>query len=179
MVCSTIPSLSYGFPYECAEQSFNRYYANILAAGIANSSPRLKSIFEKWSTDTSKNKGLASALEKNESLKSILLQETPWLTEAKNQTDQMKQIAVLFDQTRMKNEADANLQKIRNMQTSNGGFAWFKGGPDDRYITRYILTGYGHLNILGLVSSENKKSLGRYYKRGFKVLRQKTHRRIY
>lgn len=155
-----VQSLPYltGFPYECAEQSFNRYYANILAAGIANSSPRLKSIFEKWSTDTSKNKGLASALEKNESLKSILLQETPWLTEAKNQTDQMKQIAVLFDQTRMKNEADANLQKIRNMQTSNGGFAWFKGGPDDRYITQYILTGYGHLNILGLVSSENKKA---------------------
>ncbi len=153
-----VQSLPYltGFPYECAEQSFNRYYANMLAAGIANSSPQLKNIFEEWSTDTSKNKGLVSALEKNESLKSILLQETPWLTEAKNETEQMKQIAVLFDIARMKNEADANMRKIKDMQTSNGGFVWFKGGPDDRYITQYILTGIGHLNTLGLLSSESK-----------------------
>ncbi len=31
------------------------------------------------------------------------------------------------------------------MQSSNGGFVWFKGGPDDRYMTQYIITGIGHL----------------------------------
>lgn len=144
------------FPYECAEQTFNRYYANMLAAGIANSSPRIKSIFEKWGTDTSKNRRLISALEKNESLKSILLQETPWLTQAKDETERMKQIAVLFDIARMGREADVNLQKIKDMQSPNGGFVWFKGGPDDRYITQYILTGIGHLNTLKLIPAENK-----------------------
>jgi uncharacterized protein YfaS (alpha-2-macroglobulin family) len=144
------------FPYECAEQTFNRYYANMLATGIANSSPRLKSIFDKWSTDTAKNRRLVSALEKNEALKSILLQETPWLTQAKNETERMKQIAALFDMVRMSSEAGANLQKLEDLQTSNGGFVWFKGGSDDRYITQYILTGVGHLNQLGLLSAENK-----------------------
>jgi hypothetical protein len=27
-------------------------------------------------------------------------------------------------------------------------FTWFKGGPDDRYMTQYILTGIGHLRKL-------------------------------
>ena len=38
------------YPYECAEQTWNRYYANALASKIANSSPRIKQIFERWKT---------------------------------------------------------------------------------------------------------------------------------
>jgi len=36
------------------------------------------------------------------------------------------------------------------MQTPNGGFAWFKGMADDRYITQYIITGIGRLLHLGV-----------------------------
>ncbi|MEI9955224.1 MAG: hypothetical protein WDM90_02715 [Ferruginibacter sp.] len=38
------------YPYECAEQTFNRYYANSLATYISNSMPKIKTIFEKWKT---------------------------------------------------------------------------------------------------------------------------------
>ena len=38
------------YPYECAEQNFNRYYANVLAAYVANSTPKIKAIFERWKT---------------------------------------------------------------------------------------------------------------------------------
>ncbi|MEO6188243.1 MAG: alpha-2-macroglobulin family protein, partial [Ginsengibacter sp.] len=55
------------YPYECAEQTFNRYYANALATKIVNSSPKIKAIFERWKTlDTS---ALMSNLQKNEELK--------------------------------------------------------------------------------------------------------------
>ena len=36
------------YPYDCAEQTWNRYYANSLASFIANSSPRIKQVFEQW-----------------------------------------------------------------------------------------------------------------------------------
>jgi hypothetical protein len=36
------------------------------------------------------------------------------------------------------------------MQSENGGFVWFKGGPDNPYITQYIVTGIGHLKKLGV-----------------------------
>ncbi len=39
------------YPYECAEQTFNRYYANAIATKIVNSSPKIKEVFEKWKTN--------------------------------------------------------------------------------------------------------------------------------
>ena len=86
-----------------------------------------------------------SNLQKNEELKSALLQETPWVLEAQNETQQKKNIALLFDMVRMSQEQNKTFNKLKEMQSSNGGFVWFKGGPDDRYMTQYIVTGIGHL----------------------------------
>jgi uncharacterized protein YfaS (alpha-2-macroglobulin family) len=134
------------YPYECAEQVFNRYYANTLATSIANASPRIKAIFERWKTaDTA---ALLSNLQKNEELKSVLLQETPWVLEAKSEAQQKKNIALLFDMVRMSKEQQSALSHLQDLQNSNGGFVWFQGGSDDRYITQYILTGIGHLRKL-------------------------------
>ncbi|HET9055784.1 MAG TPA: alpha-2-macroglobulin family protein [Chitinophagaceae bacterium] len=144
------------YPYECAEQTFNRYYANALAAKIANASPKIKAVFEKWKTlDTA---ALLSNLQKNEELKSALLQETPWVLEAKNEEQQKKNIALLFDMVKLSKELESSLNKLKEMQSPNGGFVWFKGGPDDRYITQYIITGIGHLQKLGAIpaSTQNK-----------------------
>jgi len=137
------------YPYECAEQTFNRFYANALASRIAGSSPRIKQIFDKWkTTDTA---ALLSNLEKNQELKSVLLQETPWVLQGKTESQQKQHIALLFDMVRMSRELESSLAKLKDMQSDNGGFVWFKGGPDDRYITQYILTGIGHLQKLNAI----------------------------
>ena len=141
------------YPYDCAEQVFNRYYANTLASTIANASPKIKQIFERWKTaDTA---ALLSNLQKNEELKSVLLQETPWVLQAKNEAQQKKNIALLFDLVRMSGELTKSITKLQELQSSNGGFVWFKGGPDDRYITQYILTGIGHLKKLKALPSND------------------------
>ena len=76
------------YPYECAEQTFNRYYANTLASYISRSTPKIKAIFEKWKNlDTA---ALLSNLQKNEELKSALLQETPWVLQHKMKTSKRK-----------------------------------------------------------------------------------------
>ncbi len=136
------------YPYECAEQTWNRYYANALASKIANSSPRIKQIFETWKTkDTA---ALLSNLQKNQELKAVLLEETPWVLQAKTEEQQKKNIALLFDMLRMSSEMNSSYEKLKQMQSSNGGFVWFKGGPDNPYITQYIVTGIGHLKKLGV-----------------------------
>lgn len=141
------------YPYECAEQNFNRYYANVLASFVANSTPKIKAVFEKWKIqDTA---ALMSNLQKNEELKSALLQETPWVLQAKNEQEQKKNIAILFDMVRLGKEKQSTINKLKDMQSSNGGFTWFKGGPDDRFITQYILTGIGHLKKLKALNSDD------------------------
>jgi len=143
------------YPYECAEQTFNRYYANAIASKIANTSPHIKEIFEKWkTTDTA---ALLSNLQKNPELKAVLLEETPWVMEAKNESQQKKNIALLFDMVKMSRELSAAFEKLKQMQSENGGFVWFKGGPDDRFITQYILTGMGHLSKLQALSTMQLK----------------------
>lgn len=138
------------YPYECAEQTWNRYYANSLATFVANSSPRIKQVFEQWKIkDTA---ALMSNLQKNQELKQVLLEETPWVLQAKNEAEQKKNIALLFDMLRMSDQLSSSYEKLKQMQSPNGGFVWFKGGPDDRYITQYIVTGIGHLKKLNAVA---------------------------
>jgi hypothetical protein len=145
------------YPYECAEQTWNRYYANSLATMISNSSPRIKQIFEQWKTkDTS---ALLSNLQKNEELKSVLLEETPWVLQAKTEAEQKKNIALLFDMVKMSSQLNNSYEKLKQMQSSNGGFVWFKGGPDDRYITQYIVTGIGHLKKIRAIADGQDNKL--------------------
>ncbi|PZR25701.1 MAG: alpha-2-macroglobulin [Citrobacter freundii] len=144
------------YPYDCAEQTWNRYYANSLAASIANSAPKLKQLFDRWkTTDTA---ALLSNLQKNQELKSILLEETPWVLEAKTEAKQKQNLALLFDMLRMTSELNGAYEKLKQLQSSNGGFVWFSGGPDDRYMTQYIITGIGHLlKLKGVASGQNEK----------------------
>ena len=134
------------YPYECAEQTWNRYYANSLASHISNSSPRIKQVFEQWKIKDTV--ALMSNLQKNQELKAVLLEETPWVLQAKNEAEQKRNIALLFDMIKMSEQLNSSYDKLKKMQSSNGGFVWFTGGPDDRYMTQYITTGIGHLKKL-------------------------------
>lgn len=136
------------FPYECSEQIFNRLYANSLAQKIANSSPKIRRIFDQWKGTAA----LKSNLEKNEDLKSVLLQESPWVLEAKAETQAKQNIGLLFDENRMSLELKNAFGKLANMQLSDGAWPWFPGGRGDSYITLYILTGFGRLKHLGVAS---------------------------
>jgi uncharacterized protein YfaS (alpha-2-macroglobulin family) len=137
------------YPYECAEQVFNRYYANALATHITDATPGLKAIFEKWKiSDTA---ALQSNLQKNEELKAVLLQQTPWVLEARNEAQQKKNIALLFDLQRMQAERKTALDQLAGKQLPNGAFSWFSGMWEDRFITQYIVAGIGHLQQLAQV----------------------------
>jgi len=59
----------------------------------------------------------------------------------------------------MSKELSSSYEKLKQMQSSNGGFVWFKGGPDDRYMTQYIITGIGHLKKLGGYADGQKAKL--------------------
>lgn len=155
------------YPYECAEQTFSRYYANSIASHIANSSPKIKAVFESWKTKDPK--ALVSNLEKNQELKALLLEETPWVLQSKDESERKRRVALLFDLNRMGDELGRAERRLVKMQYSNGGWPWFEGMPEDRYITQHIITGMGHLDKLGVKSVRNDNDMwdmvqkGSYY----------------
>ncbi len=143
--------------HESADALFSRYYANTLASYIANSNPKIKQVFESWKNLTPD--ALLSNLEKNQELKAVLLNETPWVMEAKNETERKKRIALLFDLNRMADEQRAALEKLRVRQTQNGGWSWFDGMPENRHTTQLIVTGIGKLHHLGVIDLKKDQEL--------------------
>ncbi len=131
---------------EVADGVFNRYYVNTLASIIASQIPETIEIIRQWKTHHPEE--LRSELEKNKSLKAVLLQETPWLMEARNEREQRERIALLFDLNRMQYEQDVALQKLKKLQTINGAWSWFPGMPESEHITNRIVAGIGKLNLL-------------------------------
>ena len=134
------------YPYECSEQIFNRLYANSLASYIANSDPKIRRIFDQWKATPA----LDSPLEKNEDLKSVTLEETPWLRQAMAESQARKNVGILFDENRLNDETSRTMFKLQQMQYSNGLWPWFPGCIGSRYITLYITTGFGRLRHLGI-----------------------------
>ncbi|MEZ4808552.1 MAG: MG2 domain-containing protein [Flavobacteriales bacterium] len=139
------------FPHECSEQTFSRYYANRLAGHIVEERPAVKEVFEQWKEAAGPKAtegAFLSALEKNPELKGVLLEETPWVIEAKDEGERKRRIALYFDLQRMAVEEAAALKKLQDMQLPNGAWPWWSGMRESRYITQHILAGLGHLEHL-------------------------------
>jgi uncharacterized protein YfaS (alpha-2-macroglobulin family) len=134
------------YPYECSEQTFNRLYANALARHIATSDPKIRRVFDQWKNTPA----LDSPLEKNQDLKSVVLEETPWVRQAQAESQQRRNVGILFDDNRLNEETARLTAKLAQMQHADGSWPWFPGGPGNDYITLYITTGYGRLRHLGV-----------------------------
>ncbi len=136
------------FPHECTEQTFNRLYANALARHIANSDPKIRRVFDQWKGTAA----LESPLEKNQDLKSVLIEETPWLRQASSESQARKNVGILFDANRLDEETARTFQKLAELQLPDGAWPWFPGGRGNDFITLYITTGFGRLRHLGAES---------------------------
>ncbi len=156
---------------ESTEGTWNRFYANALASHILKTAPRLKQIFATWKTfDTA---ALLSDLQKNQELKSALLEETPWVMQAKNEEAQKKNLALLFDLVKLNANLKNSIEKLTAAQTSNGGFVWVPGAPEDRYITQYIITGLGRLRKLGAIPETEAIALTAIEEKALRYLQKK------
>jgi hypothetical protein len=134
------------YPYDCSEQIFNRFYANTLASYIANSDPKIRRIFEQWKNTPA----LDSPLEKNEDLKSVALEETPWVRQAIAESEARRNVGILFDENRLNDETSRALFKLQQMQYADGLWPWYPSCRGNEYITLYIVTGFGRLRHLGV-----------------------------
>lgn len=134
------------FPHECSEQVFNRIYANLLARKIITGDPKMRRVIAAWKNTPAE----LSPLEKNQDLKAVMLEETPWVRQAESETQARKNLAILFDENRIRNEVERALQRLRDTQHPDGAWPWFPGGGANDYITLYIVTGFARLEHLGI-----------------------------
>lgn len=124
------------------------YYANSIAAYILKQSPRIKTVFEQWKNEERKE-SLASSLERNQELKDIVLDETPWAVNADNEAEMKLRLANYFDTATLENDLSSTLSKLQKLQRTDGSWCWW---PGMRYgspsLTAYITELLTRLNTM-------------------------------
>lgn len=127
---------------------FASFYANTLGAHIGKAYPKVTAMIEAWKKQDGSKETLLSNLEKNQELKNILLEETPWVLEAGTEAEQKEKLSLLFDLNRSDNLTRTALGRLQELQTNQGGWSWFKGFSPGVGITQYILYGFSQLREL-------------------------------
>lgn len=134
------------------------YYVSTLATAIANANPEITRTIKEWLRKPGNT--LTSPLEKNEELKSILLQLTPWVREAQNETGQMHLLGELLDINRQNYIRKQALTQLARLQNSDGGWSWFKGSKSNTFITENVLEAMARLVRTGATElSQEEKTM--------------------
>jgi len=134
------------------------YYANSLGKYIIDQNPKAKTAFKLWQEEGD-GISLTSALEKNQELKDILLNETPWVMAADRETEQKHRLVDFFDSNLMGNRLSTSLDKLKKLQLSDGSWTWWPGMPGSFYMTVTVSEMLVRLNSLTGTKSDTRKML--------------------
>ncbi len=160
LMVGALPTLT-AQPDEDAISQAAAYYVNMLVAQMAKSNPALAQMVEKWRTKDDTGSVLQSALEKDAEVKTLLLQETPWMMEAADETAQMHSLAKLFDVPTMKMRTEGAWRRLKALQRTDGGWPWCKGMDSSPYVTTSVLTMLARLHYMGCADGEMQLAMSR------------------
>ena len=123
-------------------------YANSLASGITDKYPAvregLKRVLEaKASGKGSGKAALTSNLEKDQQLKTVALNNTPWVNDASAETLRMERLSTLIEDGEAAKAIESNLNELKNLQNSDGGWSWCGRMSSNLFITRSVLEYFG------------------------------------
>lgn len=124
------------------------YYANSLASNLLHQSPVIKRMLDSWAQETGQETTLMSALEKDQELKTLVLDETPWVTDAAKESDQKRQLLTFFDENTINNKLESTLGSLKQLQRADGSFSWWPGMDGSRYMTVTVVGMLTRLNAM-------------------------------
>lgn len=128
-------------------------YVNGLSQDIGEKYPSIKTAVEQWQKTDQGEARSASPLELNAELKNVILNETPWVKEAKKETEWRKSVAEALDPVRAKKDNIAIMRDLKKLQNHDGGFAWWSGMPSSLFTSISVAEQLSRLNSRGLLGS--------------------------
>ena len=129
-----------------------RLFSALAARHILKENPSIADAIKQWSENPSEE-ALVSMLEKNEDLKRLMLDQTPWVQAAANNSQRMAALADLLDPAKADAAINATTTALAKLQNADGGFQW--GGwskQSSEWTTRTVLTTLGIAYSLNMLS---------------------------
>lgn len=129
-------------------------FSALAARHLLATNPDIDKAISVWRANPTED-ALTSMLEKNEDLKALVLDQTPWVQAAKSQSGRMAMLADLLDADKVaKTIADCS-SALGKMQNSDGGFRWgsWEGSQSSEWSTTGVLTTLGLARSLGMLDN--------------------------
>ena len=134
------------------------FYANSIGRHIVSLNPAVKKAFLLWKQEPDQT-SLTSSLEKNQELKELLLNETPWVLDAERETEQKQRLGDFFDENTMQNRLSTAITKLKKLQKSNGSWTWWPEMPGSFYMTVAVSEMLVRLNVMTGTQKETAQML--------------------
>ena len=134
LMVQSLPVLGQPREHSAIDQAAS-YYSNLLAKTLLAKTPHVKTTFEAWKREQGTEQSLQSQLEKNQELKDLVLNETPWVGAADRENEQKQRLADFFDENGIDNRLEMAVEKLRKLQNADGSFSWYPGMPGSTQIT--------------------------------------------
>ncbi len=132
-------------------------FSAAIAEGILRSDSSIAEAIKIWSSSDKTDSTLVSMLQRNADLKTVLLDSTPWVMDARSQTERMERLALLFDSQTIESTYSEAIKKLSSLVCSDGGWAWIEQQKEpSMWVTENILGMMGRLRQLGYLPANGE-----------------------
>ena len=125
-------------------------FAHLVTTKVTQKYPQILKALKYWKENPN-DSALISLLDKNDELKIGNLLASPFMQASKEQSLRMAQLYELFDSSKVENTTHQLINKLNELQLSDGGFSWYKhqGNTSSLYTTVAIMQIIGKAKSLG------------------------------
>ncbi len=136
----------------------NALFGNAVASGLLTRYPELLAGIEKMAApENSADSALVSPLQKNEQLKTVLLNNTPWVNDAKAETLRMQSLVEYADKSKAQEQIASVMKTLTDRQNSDGGWSWCPEMKSSTFMTRSVLHTLASLAGMGYLPEGGEK----------------------
>lgn len=132
-------------------------WGNGLTEGLVKQRPEIRDVFNAWITSGRKTNDGKSQLYMNGELRDILLENTPWLSDAQDEYTQRMNVAKAFDEARIQINKNYAVEKLLALQANDGSYSWFGKRGGSKAVTSLVL--YGIDNYMDASGDVNNSPL--------------------
>lgn len=113
-------------------------YANCMASSIVGKYPSVRDGLENlFKGDTL---SIKSSLSRDEELKTVALNSTPWVNNAAAETMRMRRRSTLLEEKDVESAKERLMKGLSSLQKDDGGWSWCKGMTSSLFMTERVLS---------------------------------------
>ena len=136
-------------------------YSNYMAQHLVGLVPGLKEAVEIGLNRNDNQSDINSKLADNQTLKDILLNESPWVLDALGEEQKRNELLDYFNAHLVNNRIETATDKLYKMQLQDGSWSWFEGMDGSYYITLSVAEQLAYL--LNATSAGKETKAPEYY----------------